>query len=275
MEKELDKIIIKSLTINKQYDTKGKGIMFRTFIYLNDHQIKNFSAILNKQPKAKEKKITKSGTVGALGIGGEVSEESTFLEEEKTIETIYHEFESDLAKVKGNSFFDFTTDSDMYDVPNLTNNSIFKVKSFLEIPEEFDIMEMFEKHKQPILNGLQLTEPDATKADFLRAIFSNTSADIPVLLETGDTTTFGKLTSIFLKEDYTILEDYGDTEVTFLCKFEGIVNKENVTIYDPAKDFVRLNRKLRRLSGSSLPEEFIPIVVEGPVVKVEILAVYK
>ena len=76
-------------------------------------------------------------------------------------------------------------------------------------------------------------------------------------------------------EDYTDLENYQDQDVTLLCKVEGCVHREKVVVYDPIKDFIRLNRAMRRSANLEGKEGLEPITVSGPVVKVEIVAIYK
>lgn len=248
--------------------------MFRTFIYLNEKQVKNFSAILSNQPQLIEKKVTKTGNVGALGIGGELSEEFTY-SEENTIESIYHKFENGLSKLEGKSFYDFALHGEDYAIPNLDSSIIFKVKSYLKIPEKFDMLITMENLKSHFLTSEQIASLSNDHANLVTALFENTSADIPLLIDMDEVTLSGKLTSDFLLYEYHQLEEYEESEVTVLCKFEGLVEKDSVQVYDPAKDFVKLNRTTRRHLKEKTPEQMSPIFVEGPVAKVEILAIYK
>ena len=85
----------------------------------------------------------------------------------------------------------------------------------------------------------------------------------------------GKLNTDNLYEDYAALEDYAEQEINFLCKVEGFVKRDRVTIYNPAKDFIKLNRAMRRASNLEENQTLSPITVDGPVLKAEIIAIYK
>jgi len=64
--------------------------------------------------------------------------------------------------------------------------------------------------------------------------------------------------------------------VYILCKVVGIVRKAWVEIFDPLKDFIRLPRAARRsMTVSENTNGLESIVIEGPVLKVEIIAIYK
>ena len=61
-----------------------------------------------------------------------------------------------------------------------------------------------------------------------------------------------------------------------LCKVIGMVRKDEVEIFDPLKDFIRLPRTARRQmtsNGKSVGIE--KISVESPVLRVEVTAIYK
>ena len=55
-----------------------------------------------------------------------------------------------------------------------------------------------------------------------------------------------------------------------------MVRKDTVEIFDPLKDFIRLPRAMRRqMTANGNPVELDKISVEGPVLKVEVIAIYK
>lgn len=56
----------------------------------------------------------------------------------------------------------------------------------------------------------------------------------------------------------------------------GMVCKDTVEIFDPLKDFIRLSRTMRRqMTTNGVPVGLDKISVEGPVLKVEVIAIYK
>ena len=96
------------------------------------------------------------------------------------------------------------------------------------------------------------------------------------MVEFDDITVAGKLNVKYLHEEYANLEDYADQDVYLLCKVVGVIRKDEVEIFDPLKDFIRLPRTMRRqmtASGKSIGLD--KITIEGPVLKVEVIAIYK
>ena len=79
-----------------------------------------------------------------------------------------------------------------------------------------------------------------------------------------------------LLEDRSEIEIYADQDAYMLCKVVGLSRKEKVEIFDPLKDFIKLPRVLRReLEKQGKVEGLDKIIVDGPVLKVEVIAIYK
>ena len=96
------------------------------------------------------------------------------------------------------------------------------------------------------------------------------------IAEYDDLCISGKLRAPCLCEEYASLEDYADQDVYMLCKVVGLIQKPNVLIFDPLKDFVKMNRAFRRqMPKNGEVSGLDKIVVEGPVLKVEVIAIYK
>jgi hypothetical protein len=78
----------------------------------------------------------------------------------------------------------------------------------------------------------------------------------------------------------SVLEDYDLNTVPNMsiirlkCKVVGKMQKNQVEIFNPLKNFIKLPRAVRR-SMDSNSGEVEPIIIEGPVLKVEVIAVYK
>lgn len=61
-----------------------------------------------------------------------------------------------------------------------------------------------------------------------------------------------------------------------LHKVVGMIRKDIVEIFDPLKDFIRLPRAMRRqMSADDTSLGIDKITAEGPVLKVEVIAIYK
>lgn len=151
---------------------------------------------------------------------------------------------------------------------------LIRICSSFEIPEAFDAVNLIEQFR-PMLMG-QIETKSAVEQEALQGILGNASADIPFIVELDEVTISGKLNARYLYEDYSRLEVYADQAVYMLCKVVGMVRKDFVEIFDPLKDFIRLPRMMRRqmtTDGNSIGLD--KISVEGPVLKVEVIAIYK
>lgn len=251
--------------------------MFRSFIYLDEKKVNSYKSILENKEHSSTKSVNKTKKTGvgfsAKGaLNAEITNERSYIEEIESDPTFtYNEFEALLQNNEGDDYFDCVLNYDDYDIKTIPPMSIFKIKGYLEIPEAFDTLNIIEQFKPLLFEDLDGDE----NADIIKDVFSNTSADIPVIIDNCEILISGKLHSTHLVEEYASLEDYEDQEVVFLCKVEGLIEKENVTIFNPAKDFIKLNRSMRRIVKLDEDESFAPIQVEGPVLKVEIIAIYK
>ena len=192
---------------------------------------------------------------------------------EKDISFDYDRFELDLAALEGEDYFDFVLNGD-YDITTIPAMKLMRICSCFEIPEAFDAVNLIDQFK-PMLIG-QIETKTAGEQVAVEGVLGKASADIPFVIECDEVTISGKLNSKYLLEEYANLEEYSDQGVYMLCKVVGMIRKDIVEIFDPLKDFIRLPRTMRRQmasNGSSVGIETIS--VEGPVLKVEVIAIYK
>lgn len=254
--------------------------MFRSFIYLNKEKIYTYKSILDKEVTSKVKSISKTKRKTAefsnMGLGFGISDENTTVSElSRNIEYDYNIFEKMLVQTEGEDFFNFILNSDEYDLSSLPPMSLIQLRGYMEVPEKFDIFNVIERFKPMLFNSISTDNLETDEA--IKNLLSDTKADIPIIIDTGDTniSISGKLNTDFLYEDYGALEEYSEQEVIFLCRVEGFSNKKTVTIFNPARDFIKLNRTMRRAANFEDNEELKPIIIEGPVLKVEVIAIYK
>lgn len=252
--------------------------MFRSFIYLDEDKLYTYMRQIKGRNSAQPKSITQKQSMGlSTGIkntGVSAAVETNINGEfEKDISFDYDHFELDLAQLDGEDYFDCVLNSD-YDLTTVPAMKIIRICSGFKIPEAFDAVNLIEQFK-PMLMG-QIETTSAGEQEALENILGKASADIPFIIELDEVTISGKLNVKHLKEEYSSLEDYSDQDVYLLCKVVGVARKEKVEIFDPLKDFVRLPRSMRRQmtnSGGSIGLD--KISVEGPVLKVEVIAIYK
>ena len=224
--------------------------MFRSFIYLDEHKLYTYKRQIDGkndvQPKAVSQKKTTgfSAAVSGFGLNG-ATETSIDGEFEKDVSFDYDRFELDLSRLEGEDYFDCVLNAE-YDLTTIPAMKLLRICSGFEIPEA------------------------------LEGILGKASADIPFIIECDDVTISGKLNAKYLREEYASLEDYADQDVYILCKVVGMVRKDMVEIFDPLKDFIRLPRTMRRqMTANGKSVGLDKISIEGPVLKVEVIAIYK
>lgn len=251
--------------------------MFRSFIYLDEDKFYTYKRQIdgsnNAQPKSvlQKKSAGFSAAMRGLGVNGAM-ETSVNGEFEKDASFDYDEFEYALSRLDGEDYFDCVL-NDGYDLTTIPAMKILRICSGFEIPEAFDAVNLIEKFK-PMLMG-QIETKSSEEQEALEVFLGKASADIPFIIECDDVTISGKLNAKYLREEYANLEDYADQDVYLLCKVVGMVRKDTVEIFDPLKDFIRLPRTVRRqmnANGNSVGLD--KISVEGPVLKVEVIAIY-
>lgn len=251
--------------------------MFRSFIYANTQKIYEYYSLLDES--VKEVKVSKEATKsheGGLAVKGVGLKATSSVIQHSEINSYFlsdfDKFEGELLKLDGVNFFDLDENQDYY-VGTLPRMAIGKLRSVFEVPEEFDFVNLINMFKPMLMKQVEVEE---SQQDIFDAFLSNTKADIPIVFEFDNRIVTGKLDTRFLKESYEQLEDYFDEEVTILFKVisHNSSNKE-VTIFNPLRDFIKLNRTMRRNGGIGSTNEFSEITVKGPLVKIEILAIYK
>ena len=217
-------------------------------------------------------KKSKNASAEFKGLGGKVGNE-TQVEGEYASDPSYEydRFEALLNDMSGDNYFDFVLND--FDPATLPSMSIMRINSSFTVPESFDMVNVIEKFK-PMLMG-QIDTNSTGEQEALESILGKASADVPIISEFDDVAISGKLNAKYLMEDYAQLEEYSEQDVFILCKVVGLMQKENVEIFDPLKDFIRLPRAVRRQTNFGDTTGLEKIYVEGPVLKVEIIAIYK
>ena len=249
--------------------------MFRSFIYLDQEKmysyLRQIDADYANQPVELSKKKTRGGSFGTdfLGVNAEIEIEEK-REVTKDVIKDYDRFEKKLEELSGSEYFDLALDD--YDINTVPRMSIIRVNGSFEIPEQFDMFSVAQKF-MPLITSQIETSSD-NERELMEAFLGKASADIPIVMEDEELTIASKLSMGSLEEEYAELEEYNEQEVYMLCKVVGIMKKEKVEIFNPLKDFIKLPRAVRR-SMDSDSQGMEPILVDGPVLKVEVIAIYK
>jgi hypothetical protein len=253
--------------------------VFRSFIYLDEDKLYSYKRQIDGTNKAQPRNMSQRKSKGfsaewnGIGVNGgtETSIDSEF---EKDVSFDYDRFECDLSKLEGEDYFDFVLNGEDYDITSIPAMKLIRICNGFEIPEQFDLVNLIDQFK-PMLMG-QIETKTVSEQEALEVFLGKASADIPIIVECDGVTISGKLCTQNLHEEYSNLEDYADQDVYMLCKVVGIVKKSSVEVFDPLKDFIKLPRTMRRQmaqSGNSVGID--KITIEGPVLKVEVIAIYK
>lgn len=249
--------------------------MFRSFVYLNEEKMYSYLRQIDhefaNQPNEINKKKTKGGSVGnsIMGINAETEVEER-RELFKDIIRDYDRFEKQLERLSEEEYYDFVLDE--YDLNTIPNMSIIRVSTSFEIPEEFDMYNLAQNFMPLLTNQIQTSTNE--EKQLMETFLGQASADIPIVMELDNFTIASKLSTCNLRENYEELEEYNEQDVYVLCKVVGKVQKNRVEVFNPLRDFIKLPRAVRRNMDSN-NEGLDPIVVDGPVIKVEVIAIYK
>ena len=252
--------------------------MFRSFVYLDTDKLYTYKRQIDGGKLEQPKSITQKHTAGiaatikavAVNAETEVNVNREFIND---VSIDYDHFEADLDRLEGEDYFDCVLNDD-YNLATIPAMKLIRLCSSFEIPEAFDAVNLLDRF-MPMLMG-QVTATSNVEQEALESILGNASADIPFVVECDDITVAGKLNAKYLNEEYDNLEDYADQDVYMLCKVGGVIRKNNVEIFDPLKDFIRLPRTMRRqMTADGKSVGLDKISVEGPVLKVEVIAIYK
>ena len=176
------------------------------------------------------------------------------------------------ALIGRDDFYDFTVSSN-YDISTVPTRSIIKMDGFIEIPEDFDLVKMIEIFKPFIIESNKFQKMEETNKMALTTILDSANATkIPLVFE-GENTLF---CSRILQDNMMIsYEDISeiDNSVTVLGRITSSFVDKSKPYYDPLKDFLFLNRRMRKSIGNR-GQEFNPIYVDEQYRMIEVLAIY-
>lgn len=225
------------------------------------------------QPSEINVRKAKCGNFSLSGFGlGAKHEVEEKRNNNKDIFNDYDRFEKALDSLEASEYFDFVLNPE-YDLNTVPKMSIIRLNGRFVIPEQFDMYSMAQAFMPFLTSQIQTANND--ERELLASFLGNASADIPFLVYDEDIVISGKLSTNCLFEAYSELEDYNEQDVFMLCKVIGLVTKDKVEVFNPLKDFIKLPRAVRRGMDNSAKEGFESIYVDGPDLKVEVIAIYK
>lgn len=242
--------------------------MFRSFVYINEDALRRYAEQLAiGESKLTARKINLAAKAGPVQAGAEFASDGRNL----SLTHLYDEFEKAL-EGQADEYFDFLTDSP--DPQTLPPMSIVRFRGTAEVPEQFDAIAMMRQYA-PMFDeaGMLETEDGGVPKEFLLSLVAKKDAYAPLMINGLDIPVFSKLGMTYIAEgDISLLEEIESEEAVFLFKVLSHCNNEQIVVYDPLRDFMKLNRAARRsMDRSSGLEE---IRIAGPVIKGELIAIY-
>ena len=171
-------------------------------------------------------------------------------------------------------FFDFTQ-SDDYDLTTMNRGTIIKFDGYIKVPEEFDYTQTIDRFKPLLVASLVSDSMDKSEQVALKAFFETTDTKIPVLIDLNDQLMCSKLISNNMLVKYEDMEEYEELEVTVIARVisSGMVRAQKA-FYDPLKDFMTLNRVMRR-SIEGRTDGLHEIYADKDYRTIEVLAIYQ
>lgn len=251
--------------------------MFGSIVYFDSVKIDEYKAVIRNSKNLRIEKISISNDKGVetnipianFGIKATKSYEASF---ESSMLYECAEFETLLNG--RDDYFDFTSSSD-YEIATLQRGHIIKFDSTLTIPEAFDLTQIIAQFKPMLINSMS-KEMKSDEQEAFKSFFASTDYKIPMTTECDDTLLCSKINAKELKYEYAQLEELETLEVTILARIiSGTITNKNKAIFDPLKDFITLNRSMRRTMATKRPEGLEEVFVDEDYRMIEVLAIYQ
>lgn len=177
-------------------------------------------------------------------------------------------------------YVDYVGENQEVLIKDVRISSIIRATGEIYVPEQFDIIHLFDEYKTLILGGINYK--DGGERELLKSVFENSRMRIPIYCELGVDCDYwmgiGKAIPENLLIDYNELEDYEGKELTIIARLESrkYYKDKPLPVFDIYKDFLGLNRTLRKqiVSEKKQEQEFESIDVEEDYLGLELLAIY-
>lgn len=247
--------------------------MFRSFIYLDQDALTRYSMQMDMPNGLRVKSI--DGSVGAsIGtVNANVSVAAERLAIDAGPIRVFDEFEAKLAGREADDFFDFL-EHENYDATTLPHMCLIRFAGFATVPEGFDLFEAIQK-LMPLMGetGLIDLKQDDANTRLAMRMLGEKQGSIPIVVDGLEVPIASKLKTEWIEGgDSMVLEEIQDDEAIFLCRVVAHARGERVAVFDPLRDFMKVNRAMRRTVKRS---EGLEIVYEdGPLIKAEVVAIY-
>lgn len=250
--------------------------MFGKIMYYDKKTIDEYKSIIKgqRQLEVEEYEVSndKGATIDLRAISADAKASKKYVA--KVVENLLYECdEFEKMLIGRDDYFDFTLE-DGYDITTVPRGSIIKVNAFLEIPEGFDLMHLIDTFKPFLMDSLDVEPMEKSEEDAWKSVLTNAKATkIPVIADADGYTLCAKIHSDNLILEYQEFEEYEDG-ITLLARVSSAIISKQKPFYDPLKDFMVMNRLLRRSMGTR-GEELEAITVDSEYRQIDVLAIYQ
>ena len=250
--------------------------MFGNMLYFDAPKISEYRAIVKGEKNIKIGKIDvssgKDANIKLPIAGGDIKTSRSY---EATIEesALFDCDEFEKLLIGRDDYFDFTKED--YDLSTLGRGYIIKFESVIREPEAFDMTQTISQFKPYIETSIVRDMGTDEQAAF-KLFFETKNPKIPIICECSDHVLCAKMDSKFLKVEYPQLEEFESSEVTILARMisSNDVSKQKA-IFDPLKDFISLNRAIRRSITNDRPDGLKELFLDEEYRNIEVLAIYQ
>ncbi|MEE1255507.1 MAG: hypothetical protein UHN47_03180 [Lachnospiraceae bacterium] len=251
--------------------------MFGNVVYYDKKKIDEYKSVIKGQKNLEVEEYEVSNDKGVQidlkAFGADSKANKTY--KAKVQESLLYncdEFEKML--VGRDDFFDFTQSSD-YDLTTMSRGYIIKFDGYVKVPQEFDYTQTIDKFKPMIVAAMVDDSMDKSEQAALKVFLETSDTKIPVLIDLDEQLMCSKLISNNMLVKYEEMEEYEELEVTIIAR---ITSSNMISLkkafYDPLKDFMTLNRVMRR-SMNGRTEGLNEIFADKDYRTIEILAIYQ
>lgn len=251
--------------------------MFGNVLFLDFQKVNDYKTIIKGEKNLKIEKVRISND---KGIDAKIPIVSGAYKASQNYEASVEEsalFECDEFEklLEGrDDYFDFTKSSD-FDIETMQRGYIIKFDGYIDIPEEFDLTQTIAQFKPMLMNSIT-RNMESDEQEAFRTFFTSSDINVPIITECNNHLLCAKINSKNLKVEYNQLEECEAIEVTIIARITSSSSiQKSKPIFDPFKDFIRLNRTLRRSMGNERPEGLKEIFVDEDYRNIEILAIYQ
>ena len=251
--------------------------MFGNVVYYDKIKIDEYRSVIKGQKNldVEEYEILNDKSVQvdlkALGVDAKASKSY----KAKVQESLLYNCDEFEKLLKGrDDYFDFTQSPD-YDLTTMRRGSIIKLDGYIKVPEEFDYTQTIDKFKPMLITSLTENNMDQSEQAALEVFLDTSDTKIQILIDFGEELMCSKLISNNMLVKYEDMEEYEELEVTIIARItSGNMVNSKKPFYDPLKDFMTLNRAMRRsISGRS--DGLYEIYADRDYRTIEVLAIYQ